>query len=270
MKLGSTTAPQHETSQFDAVMSALLRDSWTAFDAALAERWLVRPAIPILYFGDLVRYLESELRVITVGLNPSGREFPVGNPFQRFPAGATVDPHRLGWEEVHQRALNSYFREDPYRLWFGAWEPVLSGMNASYWDDESVALHTDLCSPLATNPTWDGLDPSAKSRLEPTGHRLWARLAGLLAPHVVLVSLASSYLPRICALPLTQWSICHVVEGPTRRPLEVRATWVNLSRERKSLLVFGRAANVPLGTVSHKDKARIGQSVKAMAQRERE
>ena len=199
--------------EFDAALYELMSDGWTAFHGALAEPWLVRPAIPVLYFGDLKQYLASEVRVITVGLNPSVHEFPAASPFQRFPAAATLNPLQPGWEQVHQQALDGYFQADPL-LWFGSWEPVLTGLDASYWSGaKNVALHTDLCSPLATNPTWSDLDVMAKTVLEPTGHRLWRRLAALLAPHVLLVSIAASYLRQIHPLPLAEWSICHPSPG---------------------------------------------------------
>lgn len=242
----------------------LLNECWDAFDVATSRPWLVQPSIPILYFGDIERYRQSRRRVLTVGLNPSDREFPSDDPFRRFPAAATLDRREAGWETVHQTALSDYFKVDPYKPWFNAWEVLLQGMDASYWAAPSIALHTDLCSPLATNPTWsglDGADPSARQQLEPDGARIWRRLAEVLKPHIILISVAKSYVPRVCQLPLAEWTVIHTVVGLTRRPLEIRGTWVQWAGREPTLIVFGRAANLPLGTVSHLDKGRIGEAV---------
>ena len=56
-----------------------------AFDRAARRTCCVKPAVPILFFGDLDAYRASPLRVLTVGLNPSGHEFPADQPFRRFP-----------------------------------------------------------------------------------------------------------------------------------------------------------------------------------------
>ena len=64
-----------------------IQDAWQAFECAPAPP-RVHPSIPILFFGDLKAYCESDLRVVTVGLNPSRWEFPKfpdTSPFCRFP-----------------------------------------------------------------------------------------------------------------------------------------------------------------------------------------
>ena len=124
--------------------------SWRAFDRAARMPVRVTPAAPILFFGDHGAYRASPLRVLTVGLNPSLHEFPVGQPFRRFPLvdGRGREPGR------YLDAMSSYFRTDPFRAWFSALEPLLNGSGASYYAAEtSTALHTDICSPVATRPT---------------------------------------------------------------------------------------------------------------------
>ena len=58
---------------------ALVGEAWEAFESAPPSRRLV-PAMPILFFGDLDEYFSSQLRVLTVGLNPSWHEFPKSSP----------------------------------------------------------------------------------------------------------------------------------------------------------------------------------------------
>ena len=91
--------------------------------------------MPILFFGDLDAYVDSQPRVLTVGLNPSRNEFPEGDPFQRFPLAndaAAADPQRS------LDALCAYFRTRPYTQWFNSFEPLLNGMGASYHDPPNL------------------------------------------------------------------------------------------------------------------------------------
>ena len=59
-------------------MRDLAAASWELYREAveLGIGALVRPSIPVLFFGDDERYVSSALKVITVGLNPSRLEFP--------------------------------------------------------------------------------------------------------------------------------------------------------------------------------------------------
>ena len=67
------------------------------FDTLAARAWdifhrtedagygvVVQPSIPILFFGDSAAYFASSVKVITVGLNPSKKEFDGPDPFHRF------------------------------------------------------------------------------------------------------------------------------------------------------------------------------------------
>ena len=145
-------------------LNASVTQAWCAFDRATELPSRVTPAAPILFFGNLDAYCASPLRLLTVGLNPSLHEFPTGEPFQRFPflIGTSTDrePGR------YLDAMSDYFRTDPYRKWFDrALEPLLNGAGASYYAGEtSTALHTDICSPVATNPTAPALNSSVNCR----------------------------------------------------------------------------------------------------------
>ena len=107
---------------------------------------------PILYFGDFNSYKISELKIATVGLNPSDVEFPSSDPFARFPNSNEDNIH------AYLDGLNEYFDHNPYRTWFGSYKSVLIGAGSSYYSNAATirnrALHTDLGSCLATAPTW--------------------------------------------------------------------------------------------------------------------
>ena len=149
-------------------LSRLVKLAWDAFDKASDSPSRVAPAAPILFFGDLDAYRNSPLRVVTVGLNPSLKEFPAKDPFRRFPldgGDGDREPDR------YLKAMSAYFRTDPYGSWFGTFEPLLNGAGSSYYAGKTVsaALHTDICSPVATDPTWTGLGKTVRKTLEADG-----------------------------------------------------------------------------------------------------
>ena len=232
--------------------------AWQAFDGAAARTCRVTPAVPILFFGDLDAYRASPLRVVTVGLNPSLHEFPACEPFCRFPlAEDNREPsHYLD-------AMSAYFRTNPYSQWFNAFEPLLNGMRASYYEGgASLALHTDICSPVATNPKWNDLDKASQTALEADGRPLWHMLLKELRPQVVAISVAKDHLKSIRFVPRTDWKIIHTfdrkADGTPRSPYTVCARWHIVCGEH-SLFVFGRAAQKPFGTLADSQKQQAGE-----------
>ena len=157
-------------------LRAVVQEAWCAHDHAGGLPSRVSPAAPILFFGDLEAYQnKSELRVLTVGKNPSWKEFTAGERFQRFPR---LTGDRSDQEPGHYvDSVSDYFRTDPYCGWFSAFEPLLNGAGASYYADESsTAVQTDICSPVATEPSWTGLDKSTPADLQTDDVPLWHRL----------------------------------------------------------------------------------------------
>ena len=234
-----------------------------AFDRVARRTFCVNPAVPILFFGDLDAYRDSPLRVLTVGLNPSWHEFPANRPFRRFPLAEGISGGE--WSR-YLDAMSAYFRTDPYSAWFSAYEPLLNGMDASYYHDHaSTALHTDICSPVATSPTWSRLDEAVRAALESDGGPLWHMLLEELKPQIVVLSVAKAHLARISFTPMTDWAAVHAflrkADGePLSQPYEISGRWYDVGGE-KSLFIFGRAAQKPFGLLANIRKRRAGALV---------
>ena len=242
-------------------LSEQVARAWQAFDRAAGCSWCVTPAAPILFFGDLDAYRASPLRVMTVGLNPSLHEFPGGLPFRRFPL---AEGNRGREPSRYLAAMSAYFRTDPYRGWFNAFEPLLNELAASFYEGAaSTALHTDICSPVATDPTWSRLDKADHAALEADGGPLWHMLLEELRPQIVAISVANDHLKRIEFVPRSDWKIIHTFGrkadgGPRSRPYEIRTRWYDVVGER-SLFVFGTAALKPFQLLADCQKRKTGE-----------
>jgi hypothetical protein len=237
-------------------MNELAARAWALFDHAVenSNGVVVRPSILILYFGDSEAYRRSPLKIVTVGLNPSPREFPSSDPWERFTGGNTLSAQT---PMEYLRTLDSYFVTKPYDNWFASFEWLLRGMGASYYGGPSVALHTDMCSPVATNPTWSRLNGMHVGLGD--GFALWRDLVEQLAPDVVLASVAQRHLLRLTPERADTWPTVFTLERSN--PYYVRATKVSIGRHDVPV-VFGRAAEKPFGTVGHRDKEVIGTAIR--------
>jgi hypothetical protein len=246
-------------------MEPLLEEAWRIYATTL-DPCVVRPSILILYFGDYFRYANSPLKVITVALNPSHHEFPAHDRFKRFrhAEGMSSCPVTITERDAYFAALNSYIRGSPYMQWFSWPEHVLLGMDASYLGGQvNTALHTDLCSPLATDPTWSRLH-GQQEQLIADGMALWHRLVEELAPDVILASVARQYLDQIAYANSSAWQPLVTIPRKDRakRPYRSLMQRANLVGSKKTLLVFGPAAQQPFATLTREDRRLLGRAVR--------
>ena len=244
------------------VLDELIAEAWRVFDCDAAQRLRVKDSMPILFFGNYDAYQESDVRIVTVGLNPSAREFPEACRYKRFPTAKNIDPSD---QDTYLAALSAYF--GPNQLnWFYNYAVLLEGMSASYRSDgDSTALHTDICSPVATATRWGAIPPSTQRDLMKQGVSLWHQLLKALQPHVVIVSIRSAYLTCI---EFFDSSDCHVIRqfdrkkdgSPRRAPYLVKAGWSKVGDET-SLFIFGNAGNTPFQPIDHDKKRRVGAAI---------
>ena len=252
----------------ESSMDDLIVTAWDEYGRFVGNPSLVAASMPILYFGDSSQYLASAYRVVTVGLNPSRVEFPAPAPTSRF-AGITALPDAFPdgiTSTEYRQALDAYFRTNPYH-WFRCFRDVLSGLHTSYDDTEpNHALHTDLCSPLATDPTWSGLSWQAQQRLMSGGIELWHRLISYLRPHVIILSVRDQYRWAVRFQDLDEWRILLEIgqkkDGSSRKkPYRVLVKPVVVTQQDSALLVYAPAAQTPFGSISSEQKTHIGHMI---------
>jgi hypothetical protein len=245
-------------SRINDALNQLLRQSWNEYDRLAECAQTVRPSLPILFFGDSDRYFSSPLKVITVGLNPSDAEFPEPDRFRRF-AGtndAATEADFLDCDR-HLAVLNSYFKSCPYKKWFGSFEPILAGMQCSFYEGaQSIALHTDICTPIATSPTWSRLSRQDRLQCETHGVSLWHSLVQLLKPDAILISVARRHLDKVRFREVGSRQLIIRIERDN--PYEAYATVIEIEPKKRTLLIFGSAAQTPFGKISNARKIELG------------
>ena len=152
-------------------------------------------------------------------------------------------------------ALDNYFKIKPYTKWFGkpnisksGFLPLLNGLGACYYKEsqKNIALHTDICSPLATNPTWSGLNEKQKNILFKSGYELWKRLVIELKPDLILMSLKKDYLRLLPIEFVKQLKSKKSKQSTNRKQLEYTLDHYKLSfGEFQTNLIWGSAQNTP-------------------------
>jgi hypothetical protein len=250
-------------------LHALAGRAWDIHHRAEVEalEHLVRPSMPILFFGDSKRYFGSAVRVLTVGLNPSREEFPRSDPFVRFPGAGLLQYGSLLDLDAYVGSLDGYFRTMPYQRWFDpAFEQLLNGIGTSYYDGrESTALHTDLCTPLATDPTWSGLHSWERAALEGNGRSLWHDLVRLLRPDLVLISVRRTLAEAVVFSLVEDLGVVFEVDGPRRtRPYRLEAARRSITDSAAAVFAFGQASQTPFGSVSGSDKRVMGARLREL------
>src|SRR5262245_41962665 len=104
-----------ERSSMTTRISSSIYEDCFAHLAGDAKILAVINSIPVPYFCDVSGYLDSSFLIITVGLNPSDREFEEDK--HRFNVSART-PDAL------EQTLCEYFRKNAYS-WFNSFETIL-------------------------------------------------------------------------------------------------------------------------------------------------
>lgn len=243
------------------VRNDLVKKTFNYFDNFKEHEAVVTPSLPILYFGNLTSYKNSKHKILTVGKNPSDNEFRLKKSdsfsFVRF----------SNWNKNARNlipTLNAYFDNNPLKQWFSCFEPILNGLSASFYPDSypNTAIHTDVCSPLATNPTWSNLAPKTQTILFKEGFEIWQELIEDLQPDLMLVSIPKNLFKLVFKTKKVKEliSFSKKKDGtPRKYPYLVDLYKYELNSGKKVNVVFGQAANKPFGTINNQQKFKIGE-----------
>ena len=249
----------------EAGMPGLAGDAWRVHARATSSPAgirVTRPSAPILYFGDLEAYRASPRRIVTVGVNPSGEEFPAGSPWSRFDCAEIAASETLDADAIDRYlgVLNAYFGRDPYNRWFErSYEHVLRGLSASYYGGGlNTALHTDVCSPLATTPTWRFLKKAEQGVLATDGVPLWHRLVAELEPHMILASVSAPHFSRINLEQLSPPEVIYSVAQKRNYDVTVRRVRCGNGESR---LVWAGASTTPFQPITDSHKRAVGAAL---------
>lgn len=156
------------------------------------NQYIVKNSIPVIWFGDIEKYKYSKKKIITIGLNPSNDEFIE----DRFKIINFADRDMNKNIDSLKNTLNVYFHNNPYKLWFSRGEHVLNAFDASYYDKfNNTAIHIDIYTAIATNPTWGKLNKNIKEKLQRTD--LFNMLLDYLNPDIILVSVNKAIFEKI-------------------------------------------------------------------------
>ena len=250
-----------------------VEDVWSYFKSIDTDEYKLQyPSIPVLYSGDYDSYTKSSLKTITVGLNPSNKEFPPRNPFSRFYESEQLhDKEELSPEDTQSYidSLNMYFNYNS-NDWFENFEPILNAMNTSFFTGyPNTAIHTNLVSPLATSDSWSKYEDTTPyyyvQNLTQKGLEKWLKLIDILQPDIILTSLGPHYRKRIFIEQKLEWTLFEAFDktakGKTRRkPYEVHCSIARLPSGKKCLLAFG-ASNVVPFMISEEQKKVLGTKI---------
>ncbi len=166
----------------DKRLEELLQEYLDDYEQKSIYSFIVKPSIPIVWFGNWEKYQASQGKIVTVALNPSSQEFPT-NELPRFAVNART-PQALF------ATLNRYFLDHPYKRWFGFFQFVLNCFGATYYNATEqfprTALHLDIYSAIATDPTWGKLKKHEQECLSRTD--LFSKLLAILNPDLIIFS----------------------------------------------------------------------------------
>ena len=197
----------------------LLEEYICDFKSKTHLSFVVEHSIPIVWFGDINSYWGSNKKILTIGLNPSEKEFVIqrngtiddSSQIIRKEEDKSIwceyfDDYPSRFKDIYfyknstdenllelKNTLDDYFKNNPY-TWFKKNNKLLNILDCSYgckdWDAVNIfkntAIHIDIYSAIATTPTWGKLSKSQKEELK--NLHLSRKLLDTLNPDIILSS----------------------------------------------------------------------------------
>ena len=202
--------------------------------------FVVSPSIPVVWFGDIEKYQRSPKRILTIALNPSLKEFPQLPALPRF---KIVDFSGSDAIDALYTTLNHYFYDNPYN-WFDKYNRLMSVLNCSYGgkygDKSNTAIHIDIYTAIATDPTFGPLTTSQKALIQNTS--LFNELFDLLNPDVTLISVNQV----VFGQNFGDWNLTHTFPFPGGK--------IKGYTKQNNKLIFGtNCRGLPFGGIPESD-----------------
>lgn len=198
--LSKTTTSTTKQSSSKPDITTILKSYIADFNQKQHLPFVVKESIPIVWFGDMDAYFNSNIKIVTIGLNPSEQEFLTKDAFGKM---VTLPNNKKRFDIIKfdkgsvneqvkelESTLNNYFKKSPYK-WFDKYEKLLDVKECSYYTNkrQNTAIHIDLFSAIATSPTWGKLNDQQKSQI--ANKKLFCKLLEILNPDFVLCSVAN-------------------------------------------------------------------------------
>ena len=205
----------------DSALVQLIQRAFTGYSTSSSCGLVIKDVVPILWFGDMNAYFQSQKKIITVGYNPSYREFErdvfklnIKEVVWRFPdlQSLVKSRGRLSIQKaaLYCSALNNYFHYRPYE-WFNHYEKILTNnfstrpAQASYWNSlhDNIAIHIDVV-PVATSVGWSSVNSSDKNQILKSFPCLFNDLIeyldpdSIICPHTIQIPTSNS---KIITIP---------------------------------------------------------------------
>lgn len=237
-------------------------------------------AVPILWFGDYRRYRSSEIKILTLAINPSNAEFEEENAdgvrapsVFRFPLAAKcVGKTTLSAKRKISLvdAWNRYFETAPYP-WFKQFLPVLAELASSYYAKDGAtnrALHIDLVTPIATSEPWSKVKVGKKDIVQDSLNRnLLTKTLLFLKPDFVFASCGLSLFTKF--IPQSRWlKACNLKRfsyGMSGRQSRLHSFSIALnSSQTVQMALFEPSYHGVLGGITNKQKKQIGRILRKL------
>ena len=94
------------------ISNDLFKDALIHYNKYSELGFVVKPSLPILYFGDINAYFNSTFKVVTAALNPSDAEF---KEFRNSDISYVRFPEYNNTIETLYLSLNNYFKRIPIK-----------------------------------------------------------------------------------------------------------------------------------------------------------
>lgn len=204
--------------------------------------FIIQPSIPIVWFGDLDKYLNSKRKILTVGYSPSNKEFD----------GKRFDTRNYENADNLAKTLNEYFKKQPHLEYFCKFENVLRKLNASYWENafSFSAIHINMYTAIATE--------TEAQRKQIQRMDLFKKLLKTLSPDVIITSMKPSNLAEgfSFAFDTAAPNFSFTVTGKPN-------LFINMYKNENQILINGaNSIRGPFAEISNKDLEETIEKIK--------